>query len=75
MMIDLAAAGVPEEKVDTVIHSVADSFGINVKDNVSRRSVRRVVGEGGQASTLQVATELANADGSHPFFLSHFLFI
>ena len=55
----------PVEKLNEVIHIVGRGFGfeINDKDNVSARTVGRVMKEGGIAAEMQIVHEIETAKG------------
>lgn len=59
----LAGCGVPADKVNDAIHAVCTAFHINVADNISPRTVLRVVVEGGIAAHLQIVDEMIRAGG------------
>ena len=61
----LVKEGVPEAKIDPVIHIVADGIGVEVPDHIDARSVGRIVAEGGVAAEIQIVDELRpeNASG------------
>ncbi|KAF9017490.1 hypothetical protein BDP27DRAFT_1440481 [Rhodocollybia butyracea] len=64
IFLDLVAVDeVPANKVTHVFQRIADAFGILVKGNVDRRSVGRIVKEGGNASKLQIGQAVLDAKG------------
>jgi hypothetical protein len=65
---DLVELGVPARNVDSVIHTVAQPMGITVEGNISDRTVRRVVLEGGIAAQVQVVDEVHHAESAQLFF-------
>ncbi|KAJ3987892.1 hypothetical protein F5890DRAFT_1404170 [Lentinula detonsa] len=54
---------VPANKVECVFKHVAGALGIQVEGDVSRRSVGRIVKEGGNAANLQFGQAVLNAKG------------
>ncbi|KAJ3766075.1 hypothetical protein FB446DRAFT_827727 [Lentinula raphanica] len=64
VFLDLVAVeNVPLNKVTRVVKRIASVFGIEVEGDVSRRSVGRIVNEGGNASKLQFIDALKDAKG------------
>jgi len=61
---DLVRLGVPASNVNTVIRTVAQPMGITVEGNISDRTVRRVVLEGGIAAQVQVVDEVHRAESA-----------
>ena len=59
----LAGYGVPADKMNKVIRAVCLAFHINIADNISPRTVLRVVVEGGIAAHLQIFDEMIQAGG------------
>ncbi|KAJ6548832.1 hypothetical protein B0H19DRAFT_952564, partial [Mycena capillaripes] len=59
----LVKAGCSQEKVGSVIQYVAQKAGRTVKGKMSRRTVQRSMVEGGVAARIQLAHEMAQADG------------
>ncbi|KAJ6489320.1 hypothetical protein C8R47DRAFT_1215669 [Mycena vitilis] len=59
----LVKAGCSQEKVGSVIRYVAKKAGLEVKEEMSRRTVQRSLIEGGVAARIQLAHEMAQADG------------
>ncbi|KAL1678348.1 hypothetical protein EV122DRAFT_278277 [Schizophyllum commune] len=55
-------AGVPEHRVGRIIQQVGKAFGITIEECMSRRSVHRAIGEGGEAAKLQLMYEIAISD-------------
>ena len=60
---DLVQLGVPVTKVNNAIHRVSRTVGITVLGDISNRTVRRTVLEGGVASEIQIADELRQTSG------------
>jgi hypothetical protein len=54
----LAGIGVATQRIDSVIHDVTAAFGLTVTDNVSARSVSRLVLEGLIQAKMQIAFEI-----------------
>ncbi|KAE9385516.1 hypothetical protein BT96DRAFT_840599 [Gymnopus androsaceus JB14] len=64
VFLDLVAMeNVPANKVTRVFKRIAGVFGVEVEGDVSRRSVGRIVKEGGNASKLQFVEALKDAKG------------
>ncbi|KAJ3766279.1 hypothetical protein FB446DRAFT_794262 [Lentinula raphanica] len=64
VFLDLVSVeNVPLNKVARVVKRIASLFGIEVEGDVSRRSVGRIVNEGGLASKLQFIDALKDAKG------------
>ncbi|KAJ6517230.1 hypothetical protein C8R47DRAFT_960401 [Mycena vitilis] len=59
----LVKAGCSQEKVGAIIQLVACKAGRLVKKKMSRRTVQRALIEGGVAARIQLAHEMAQADG------------
>ncbi|KAJ7154373.1 hypothetical protein C8R43DRAFT_1126450 [Mycena crocata] len=59
----LHRAGCTQGKVGAVIKYVAEKSGLVVKETMSRCSVQRAIMEGGVAARIQLAHEMAQADG------------
>ncbi|KAF7349510.1 hypothetical protein MSAN_01741400 [Mycena sanguinolenta] len=59
----LVGAGCSQEKVGKMIQYVASMAGRSVKHKMSRQTVQRALMEGGVAARIQLAHEMANADG------------
>ncbi|KAJ3756107.1 hypothetical protein EV360DRAFT_72281 [Lentinula raphanica] len=53
-IMDLVGDGAPAEKVNNMIHAVGKALGIDIVDDISDRTTRRVVRSAGIASRLQV---------------------
>jgi len=60
---DLVQLGIPVTKVNDAIHRVSRTVGVTVLGDISNRTVRRTVLEGGVASELQIADELRQTGG------------
>jgi chromosome segregation ATPase len=60
---DLVQLGVPVAKVNDAIHRVSRTVGVTVLGDISNRTVRRTVLEGGVASEIQIADELRQTGG------------
>ncbi|KAJ7598605.1 hypothetical protein C8J56DRAFT_1092199 [Mycena floridula] len=58
---DLVKAGCSQAAVGSVIQKFASSAGFSVKRHLSRRTVQRILMEGGIASKIQVAHEILDA--------------
>lgn len=58
---EMVGCGVSVDCVDDIIHTVCDTFGVDVPDTISARSVGRIVMEGGVASQMQLGYEMAAA--------------
>ena len=65
MIRDLQTLNVPVEKLNEVVHIVGKGFGLKVMDNVSARTIGRVMREGGVAAEMQIAHEIEQAKGMH----------
>jgi chromosome segregation ATPase len=63
MTRELVKAGVPMEQVGSAVKAVAQGFGVNIKGNISARSVGRITLEGGIAAQLQLVHEIQHAPG------------
>ncbi|KAJ3740020.1 hypothetical protein EV360DRAFT_58005 [Lentinula raphanica] len=64
IILDLVAVEeVPANRVDRVFKRIAGAFGIEVEDEVSRRTVGRIAKEGGIASKLQFGKAVLDAKG------------
>jgi hypothetical protein len=63
MLRDLQTLNVPVEKLNEVVHVVGRGFGLEIKDNVSTRTIGRVMREGGIASEMQLVHEIDVAKG------------
>ncbi|KAJ7271428.1 hypothetical protein B0H12DRAFT_1200306 [Mycena haematopus] len=59
----LVRAGCSQEKVGEMIQYIAQMSGRSVKRKMSRRTVQRALIEGGVAARIQLAHEMADADG------------
>ncbi|KAJ7207649.1 hypothetical protein GGX14DRAFT_567593 [Mycena pura] len=59
---DIVGLGAPVESVGQIIHAVAKGLGIEIKDNISARSVGRIIFEGSVAAHLQIVDTVKNAD-------------
>ncbi|KAJ3873936.1 hypothetical protein F5051DRAFT_443773 [Lentinula edodes] len=59
--MDLIADGAPADKVNHIIHSIGKALGINVVDNVSNGSIRRVVRSANIAACIQVVQAIHKA--------------
>ncbi|KAK7034159.1 hypothetical protein R3P38DRAFT_3351366 [Favolaschia claudopus] len=59
----VALDNVPANKVVRVFKRIGEVFGVNVKGDVSRRSIGRITKEGGVAAKLQFAEEAQKAKG------------
>ena len=60
---DLVQLGVPVTKVNDAIHRVSRTVGVTVLGDISNRTIRRTVLEGGVASEIQIADELCHTSG------------
>ena len=60
---EMVKLGVPVDHVDGVLHAVAESLGVSVKDSVSACMVPRIVLEGGVATKLQLAHSIITTNG------------
>src|ERR1700683_2000965 len=60
---DLVQLGVPVTKVNNAIHRVSRIVGITALGDISNRTVRPTVLEGGVASEIQIADELRQTSG------------
>lgn len=58
IMRTLVTAGCSQKNIGSVIKSVGGLFGFDISDNVSKRTVRRAIIEGGVASSIQVGHAL-----------------
>jgi hypothetical protein len=65
MIRDLQTLNVPVEKLNEVVHIVGKGFGLKVMDNVSARTIGRVMREGGVAAEMQIVHEIEQAKGMH----------
>ncbi|KAJ7328308.1 hypothetical protein DFH08DRAFT_709625 [Mycena albidolilacea] len=63
MAHELVNAGCSQEKVGSIIQYVGQKAGHSVKKKMSHRTVQRVLMEGGVAARIQLAHEMADADG------------
>ncbi|KAH7871962.1 uncharacterized protein C8R40DRAFT_1053615 [Lentinula edodes] len=64
IFLDLVAMdAVPANKVTRVFKRIACALGIEIEGDLSRRSVGRIVKEGGNASKLQIIESLKDAKG------------
>lgn len=63
MLRSLAALGVAERKMTSVVDAVATGFGLILTDSVSARSIRRIVLEGYIASMAQIGDECRRSEG------------
>lgn len=59
----LVKAGCSQGKVGSVIQHIANKAGRSVKGKMARRTVQRALMEGGIAARIQLAHEMADADG------------
>jgi tetrahydromethanopterin S-methyltransferase subunit F len=59
----LVLAGCTQQQVGSVIETVARSIGVSVTGNISRRTVGRVILEGGVASKIQLGSEILGSQG------------
>lgn len=66
LLRDLVALNVPYSSVNKVIHTVAAWLGVDITDEVSVRSVSRVVQEAEVAAKIQLADEIAKSGGTLP---------
>ncbi|KAI0081929.1 hypothetical protein K474DRAFT_1703403 [Panus rudis PR-1116 ss-1] len=62
MVLGLVAEGIPACHVWSAITKLAGCFGITLKGAISRRSIRRILCEGGVAAHMQLAIELSETD-------------
>lgn len=58
----LVKSGCAERKIGKVIKSVGRVFGVEVKGNMSQRTVQRVILEGGIAADVQLGFEMSKVD-------------
>lgn len=58
----LVTAGCSQKNVGSVIKSVGGLLGVNISGDISKRTVRRTIIEGGVASAIQVGYALATSD-------------
>ena len=65
MIRDLQTLNVPVEKLNEVVHIVGKGFGLKVMDNMSTRTIGRVMREGGVAAEMQIVHEIEQAKGMH----------
>jgi hypothetical protein len=65
MLRDLQTLNVPVEKLNEVVHVVEKGLGVKVMDNVSTRTIGRVMREGGVAAEMQIVHEIEQAKGAH----------
>ncbi|KAJ3991329.1 hypothetical protein F5050DRAFT_1716178 [Lentinula boryana] len=64
ILLDLVAIDeVPANKVTHVFKHIAEAFGISIHGNVDRRSIGRIVKEGGNAAKLQFGQAVIDAKG------------
>lgn len=64
IFLDLVAIDeVPANKVTRVFKRIADVFGISVEGDINRRSIGRIVKEGGNASKLQFGKAVLDSRG------------
>ncbi|THU99325.1 hypothetical protein K435DRAFT_777007 [Dendrothele bispora CBS 962.96] len=56
-------------KVGKLIRCIGHTFGVEIEDEMSRRTVSRANLEGGVAARLQVAYEVLNTNGEYPSYL------
>jgi hypothetical protein len=63
MLRDLQTLNMPVEKLNEVVHIVGRGFGLEIKDNVSIRTIGCVMREGGVASEMQIVHEIDAAKG------------
>jgi hypothetical protein len=63
MLRDLQTLNVPVEKLNEVVHVVGKGLGLKVMDNVSTRTIGRVMREGGVAAEMQIVHEIEQAKG------------
>lgn len=71
MIRELVKYGVPEERVNDVIHACCDAFDIVVPRGITARSVGRIVREGGVAAEIQLGHEIVNAKGECRYHTFH----
>jgi hypothetical protein len=64
MLRDLQTLNVPVEKLNEVVHVVGRGFGLEIRDNVSTRTIGRVMREGGVASEMQIVREIDASKGA-----------
>ncbi|KAJ3726828.1 hypothetical protein C8R42DRAFT_574155 [Lentinula raphanica] len=60
-IMDLVSDGAPADKVNSMIHAVGKALGIDLVDDISDRTTRRVVRSAGIASRLQVVEAIQNS--------------
>ncbi|KAK7015941.1 hypothetical protein R3P38DRAFT_2907944, partial [Favolaschia claudopus] len=68
---DLTRTGCAAGKVESAVRACAEAFGITIRGGfMSRRTVGRVIDEGGTFSELQLAREILNAPGTSELYLN-----
>lgn len=70
---ELISDNVPMEKVSSIIHTVATTFGVTLDDDLTSRSVGRIVREGGIIARCQIVDIVKQSEGTFIDFLYLFL--
>ncbi len=63
LMWQLACLGVPAEKISTIMHLCAHSYGVTLIGNPSAWAVGHAICEGHYAAQIQLGQEITDADG------------